>query len=578
MANKTATTSIGLSCWLLFVGCLCLAPIATGVVGQQLFGTPGASSIGSGGLNDLLGVVPLGAPQATTGSRLDLQANDIEPGREGKDSGMTALEIIQTRGYIAEQYSHMSYDGRTPLTVYHVINPKGNLATTYKYPAVMFHGFMFDVSTMISASNKVEPRKPEIGKLEVLPTDESLPFALANNNYDVWLVEARGANLKSHDPADDLNPIRANRYWNYSLDEEALYDLPSHIDFVLNQTQAEKVMYIGYSESTFFLFALLSQRPEFGDKLASAVAMAPVAYVTYIKGLAVPLMTAYLALPDSVNGNYLPQPLLEGFGVGQRILCRTRLMSEAVCSRLSDSIGGRGNSLNTPDFFATLGKGSSIRTLKHFMQLHYTGRLGMYDFGPEVNMQRYGQARPPDYDLSRITFPHLILVRAEKDFLSSPEDQKTLLKKLGTPPYADIVIPEYGHFDFIIGQNVVQKVVSPILSNMFQILNQNSPTTGGDRETAMLRDSSKPIVRPMGGPTLVLHPSAILGPHAQPIGGPVHIVSNLVAAIEPEKNLPVIGQTLANPLLKGLTKSVDNVLDETINTLPNVLFPLESKV
>ena len=39
-------------------------------------------------------------------------------------------------------------------------------------------------------------------------------------------------------------------FWNFTWDEMALVDLPTHINYVLAQTGAAKVSYIGHSQGT----------------------------------------------------------------------------------------------------------------------------------------------------------------------------------------------------------------------------------------------------------------------------------------------------------------------------------------
>ena len=43
---------------------------------------------------------------------------------------------------------------------------------------------------------------------------------------------------------------REYKFWEWTWDEMAKYDLPAFLDYVTNHTQEEKVYYIGFSQGT----------------------------------------------------------------------------------------------------------------------------------------------------------------------------------------------------------------------------------------------------------------------------------------------------------------------------------------
>jgi len=68
-------------------------------------------------------------------------------------------------------------------------------------------------------------------------SNESLAMMLADNGYDVWLGNNRGnkysykhTHLK---PSDD-------KFWDFSLDEQIMIDIPTMLEYVLTTTEAEK--------------------------------------------------------------------------------------------------------------------------------------------------------------------------------------------------------------------------------------------------------------------------------------------------------------------------------------------------
>jgi lysosomal acid lipase/cholesteryl ester hydrolase len=92
----------------------------------------------------------------------------------------------------------------------------------------------------------------------------SLPFILANRGYDVWLGNNRGNKYSRNHIS--LNPDKDIKFWNYSLHEMGILDLPAMIDFILGETGREKISYIGHSQGTAQLFAALTIDNEYFAK------------------------------------------------------------------------------------------------------------------------------------------------------------------------------------------------------------------------------------------------------------------------------------------------------------------------
>ena len=67
-----------------------------------------------------------------------------------------------------------------------------------------------------------------------------------------------------------------SRYWDFSFDEMAAYDLPSMVDYELEHTGQTQLYYVGYSQSTTFAFAALSDNVELQKKVKKFFAMAPI--------------------------------------------------------------------------------------------------------------------------------------------------------------------------------------------------------------------------------------------------------------------------------------------------------------
>lgn len=62
-------------------------------------------------------------------------------------------------------------------------------------------------------------------------------------------------------------------FWHFSWYEMGIFDHPAVIDYVLKVTNNAKLYYIGHSQGTTSLMVLLSERPEYNDKIHAASLM-----------------------------------------------------------------------------------------------------------------------------------------------------------------------------------------------------------------------------------------------------------------------------------------------------------------
>lgn len=64
------------------------------------------------------------------------------------------------------------------------------------------------------------------------------------------------------------------------------YDMPSMIDYILQETGKKKLHYISFSYSTAAFVSGLSIRPEYNDKVASGIIMGPSVFqANFVNGL-----------------------------------------------------------------------------------------------------------------------------------------------------------------------------------------------------------------------------------------------------------------------------------------------------
>lgn len=111
--------------------------------------------------------------------------------------------------------------------------------------------------------------------------DKALGYILADEGYDVWLGNARGTtHSRKH---VKYNPDTDREFWMFSWHEIGIYDLPAVIDYILEQTARDQLYYVGHSQGTTSFFVMMSERPEYNNKVKVMAALAPVAFMRHVK-------------------------------------------------------------------------------------------------------------------------------------------------------------------------------------------------------------------------------------------------------------------------------------------------------
>lgn len=99
----------------------------------------------------------------------------------------------------------------------------------------------------------------------------------------------------------------------------------------------------------------------------------------------------------------------------------------------------------------------------HFGQLISSGKFQKFDHGKAENIERYGQAQPPNYNLQNARAP-VAAYYAESDWQSVPKDVRKLISELPNVVY-DYLIPHkaFNHGDFAYGKDARRLVYDEVL-------------------------------------------------------------------------------------------------------------------
>lgn len=97
-------------------------------------------------------------------------------------------------------------------------------------------------------------------------------------------------------------------YWDFSMNEKGIFDIPAMIDYILLQTGTKKLHYIGHSEGSSVFVVMGSKKPVYNNKIKTATLLAPGVYMNQsdsivIKLWKIPTMYALIQVicPSSSN-------------------------------------------------------------------------------------------------------------------------------------------------------------------------------------------------------------------------------------------------------------------------------------
>lgn len=230
--------------------------------------------------------------------------------------------------------------------------------------------------------------------------------------YDVWLGNNRGnKHSRTH---IKLNAEKDKAFWEFSLHEMGLYDLPAMIDYILLKSHVSKLSYIGHSQGSTQLFAGLSEINDYyADKLNGFIALGPVTAMNNVKSSFVKVMAEYridsLFALLGIN-EILPSP--ESVNKFTSILCEKLLvLCDGMLELLSDSNFHDDDQERLLVFISHFPAGTSQQTLKHLASI--------------IREKDFVRLDGKKYHLENVKIPVALFV-GKDDKLATVEDNRIL--------------------------------------------------------------------------------------------------------------------------------------------------------
>ncbi|CAR30229.1 KLTH0H04840p [Lachancea thermotolerans CBS 6340] len=365
------------------------------------------------------------------------------------------LDIAMAHGFDVQEHLVRTQDGYL-LTVHRVLGKKSEVYRSQaKKPVVYFHHGLLTNSELFLLGQT---------------SDKCLPFLLVERGYDVWLGNNRGnkysrkhINLSS----------RSAKFWDFSLDEYAIFDIPNTISYILNLTGLEKLTYIGFSQGSSQAFAAFSINPQLRDKIQLFVGLSP---AMIPRSLSHPVAKFLVTCPpELLYFIFGTRAILPSVVFWQRLFGPINYMKIVDWSLVylfnwkSEHISSAQKQVGYTHMFSP----SSVKSVAHWFQIIHNKRFQMfqediskiYSSVPSLHRKLH---RCAPFPVQVIENMPMMLLYGDQDILIDMETTKqNLVRNLSDLTLVEL--PGYEHMDTLWAENVVEEVFNPILKKIDQI-------------------------------------------------------------------------------------------------------------
>jgi len=356
-------------------------------------------------------------------------------------------ELCKIWGYVPEEHVVQTKDGYL-LAVHRIPCKKGERktrpgTTTGKPVIYMHHGLLMNSEIWVCLTAE----------------ERCLPFVLAEAGYDVWLGNNRG-NKYSRKTAH-MGNVHTDNFWDYSIDEFCLFDIPDSIHYVLKATKAEKLSYIGFSQGTAQAFAALSVHPDLNEVVDIFVALAP---AMAPPGLASPIVDALMKASPSLMYLFFGRRAILSSATFWQSILYPPIFVKAIDIGLQLLFNWQSRNITQSQkiaAYAHLYSFTSVKSVVHWFQIMRNQKFQMYDEdfeGPSMSLSRRSFFHPARFPTRNIVTP-IVLLYGMSDSLV---DINVMLSELPEHTVA-IGIPGHEHVDMIWAEDVHELVIPRVL-------------------------------------------------------------------------------------------------------------------
>jgi len=303
--------------------------------------------------------------------------------------------------------------------------------------------------------------------------ERCLPFVLAEQGYDVWLGNNRG-NKYSRKTAH-MGNVHQDTFWDYSIDEFCLFDIPDSIHYVLKTAKVDKLSYVGFSQGTAQAFAALSVHPDLNEVVDVFVALAP---AMAPPGLSAPIVDALMKASPSLMYLFFGRRAILSSATFWQSILYAPIFVKIIDISLRSLFNWQSRNITTSQkiaAYAHLYSFTSVKSVVHWFQIMRNKKFQMYDEdfeGPSMMISRKSFFHPAKFPTRNIVTPIVLLY----GMIDSLVDIDLMLSELPEHTVA-IGIPAHEHIDMLWAEDVHELVIPRVLEAL-----KNGHTPAGSIE------------------------------------------------------------------------------------------------
>lgn len=290
-----------------------------------------------------------------------------------------------------------------------------------------------------------------------------LPFVLLDAGYDVWLGNVRGN--KYCQKHQTLKPS-STEFWDFSLDETIMHDIPTMVDYILSQAIGHvRMTYVGFSQGSTQGFGTLALRRDMNEKIGLMIALAA---TTKPKGMKSRLVQALTKASPELIYLFFSRKIFLKMVVFWKELFFARAFTRIIDMCQAALFGWESAHIRALDkiiAYQHLYAFTSSKIIVHWFQIMRSGRFQMYDEGSPVQIG--SGCVVPRYTLDAIS-TKIALFLGGRDTLV---DNAYTKDHLGDSVVHVTEIEEYEHLDFLWADDLDTRVYPQILGLMNQEFN-----------------------------------------------------------------------------------------------------------
>lgn len=367
-------------------------------------------------------------------------SNDIDVEKHRLMTGMLNSKNIQEmcllHNYEVENHIVRTKDDYL-LTIHRITRRQGPPVRRNGKVIYLHHGLLMNAEIFVT----------------MLKKSQNIPFVLYELGYDVWLGNNRGNKYSHKHLTKKLDSIA---FWDFSIDEFAMFDIPDTIDFILQESGKPSLTYIGFSQGTAQAFASVSINPHLNNKVEQIIAISPATtpHGLYSKFLDILLKSS----PNLIYLLFSRKVLMPSVLFWERIMYPPFFDTSIDISNymLFNWRSKNIDKVQKVASYAHLYSTTSVKTVVQWFQIMASKDFQMYhDTSASIS-----NLNPVSYPLKNIKTP-ISLIYGDSDSLVDIDVMKSQLPDTLVKSYC---VEGHEHLDNIWGRDVEETVIPLVLA------------------------------------------------------------------------------------------------------------------